>query len=209
MDFDIEALLDQAEQPEKLVPICLRGDLRAEWEELERQLQEARRSPRSSMADDGGRAVAEQMAELEKRMQSATVTLRLRALPRREWKKLIEAHPPQSDADKRVGVSQATFYDALIARCLVEPEITAEQLARMLDVITSGQYDQLAEAAWGLNRRDVDVPFSPTASRITRNSDETSRQQSGSAFPTSGGAAGSRSKSPSTRTTRKGGSSGR
>lgn len=208
MDFDIEALLDQAEQPEKTLQLCLRGDLRAQWEELEHQFQEARRQPRESLADDGGQAIAEQMAELEERMRSSTVTLRLRALPRREWKKLIEAHPPTTDVDKKIGINSGTFYDDLIAKCLVEPEMTGDQLARMLDVITSGQYDQLTESAWALNRRDVDVPFSLTASRITRNSDGTSRRQSDSASPTSGGAAGNRSKSRSTRTTKRGELSG-
>jgi hypothetical protein len=31
-------------------------------------------------------------------------------------------------------------------------------------VLSSGQYDALASAAWAANRRDADVPFSPAVS---------------------------------------------
>lgn len=204
-DFDIEALLDQAAQPEQSLTLCLRGDLRAEWEALERQFGEVRKRPRESLADDGGASIAAEMKQLEEQMRSSIVAIRLRALPRREWKKLIEAHPPKTDTDKKIGLDQASFYDALIAKCLISPELSSEQLTKMLDVITSGQYDELAEAAWALNRRDVQVPFSPTASRITQNSDETSRRRSDSASASAGSKAGNRRKSPSTSTTKKAG----
>lgn len=173
---DLDALLGAARLPESTVPLCLRGDLQAEWETLERQLAEAKqRGDRRLVGSPEEAALARQLRDLEAQMQDSTITLRLRALPRREFMKLVEKHPARKDnqVDRMVGVNQATFYDALIGACIVEPEIDEERLTRLLDALTDAQFNKLANTAWELNRSDVSVPFSRTASRITTNSDET------------------------------------
>lgn len=219
---DFDALLDEAELPERTVNVCLRGKLRGEWELLSEQLSEARQRPRESMSDDGGRAIAEQMAELEERMREGTVGVRLRALPeekgvpgRTRFNRLLAEHPPRKEnrLDATLGLNKDTFFDALIPMSVVD--VTANDgdvfepddkwVVRMLSRITAKQWDDLANAAFMLNGGGVDVPFSPTASRITQDSAETSRRRSGSASASGGGTAGSRRKSPSTRTTKKAG----
>jgi hypothetical protein len=71
-----------------------------------------------------------------------------------------------------------------VRRCLVDPVLTAEQWRTLLGdpddvrakliaegkadevrdgVLTDRQFGAMSDAAWSLNRRDVDVPFSSAA----------------------------------------------
>ncbi|OQO89932.1 hypothetical protein B1813_19015 [Saccharomonospora piscinae] len=173
---DVAALLESAKLPEATVQLCLRGDLQAEWETLERKLSEAKqRGDRRLTGSAEEAALARQMRELEQQMESSTLTVLLRALPRKPWRKLVESHPPRkgNDADRMLGLDSSTFFDDLVAQCIVEPVLDAGQLEALLDKLTDAQFGKLSDAAWGLNRRDVNVPFSRTASRITTNSDGT------------------------------------
>lgn len=218
---DFDALLDESELPERTVHVCLQGKLRGEWELLNEQLQEARQRDRQSLSDDGGRAIAEQMAALEERMRAATVGVRLRALPdaedgtpgRTRFNRLLAEHPPRKEnrLDASLGLNKDTFFDALIPLSVVDVTAhdgdvhvpDAKWVTRMLGKITAKQWDDLANAAFVLNGGGVYVPFSPTASRITQDSAETSRRRSGSASASSGGTAGKPKKSRSTSTTKK------
>lgn len=172
---ELDALLQSARQPETTVPLCLRGDLQADWEELDKQLAEVRSQGTSKLAETASAeavALAERIRALEAQMAEATIQMRFRALPRRPWMALIEAHPGREghEFDKMTGLNQDTFYDALIAASVVAPEFTPEQLTALLDMVTAAQFDTLSTAVWNLNRRDVSVPFSFTASQITTSS---------------------------------------
>lgn len=181
--------LAAARPAERTVPLCLRGDLVAEFEDLDRQLEQARRSAGDSLAAGSDVVVISQQLEaLRAQMQAATKTFRLRALPRRQWRELVAAHPPRRDDNGKplesdtIGVNADSYFDAVIRASVVEPKLTGEQWTRLLDeVLSDRQFDQLADAAWGLNRRDVEVPFSRAASRILQTSDAESRRQNDSA----------------------------
>jgi hypothetical protein len=93
---DIDDLLAAARLPETTVPVCLRGDLAAEVEELERQLATQEAIPRVSIADGGqARATAERIAELQAEMDKFTRQFRLRAMDRHRWTAFILKHPPR------------------------------------------------------------------------------------------------------------------
>ncbi|MEU4782841.1 hypothetical protein [Micromonospora sp. NPDC023633] len=175
---DFTTLLAAAKLPERTVPICLRGDLVAEFEDLERQLEDELRTPAVSLEGDGSGAIADRMEALRAEMQAHTYPFRLRAMARPAWRAFVAAHPPRKDdagevdeRDRIIGVNIETFYPALVRASVVDPQLDDAQWARLLDeVLTDRQFDELANAAWGLNRREVDVPFSPAASRMTRGS---------------------------------------
>lgn len=195
---ELDALLDSARMPEATVDLCLRGDLQAEWETLDRQLAEAKNAAGRTLAgtsDEG--ELSRRILDLEDEMSRATVTLRLRGLPRAEFRELSAKHPPRKDnqADRVLQVNQETFFDALIGACLVEPELDEQRLSSLLDKITDAQFDKLANAAWSLNRKDVETPFSRNVSRSNTSSGGTSKPRSGSGSPRSGSAGGSRKKS--------------
>lgn len=173
---ELDALLDAARLPEATVDICLRGDLVAEWEQAEKQLRDAHNGSARTLA--GGSVeeaeLAKRVRELEEEMRGSTISVKLRAMRRPDWAKLVADHPPRkgNDGDKQLQINQETFYDALIAASIVEPALDAERTQRFLDALSDAQFDKLAARAWILNRKDVDVPFSQIASRITETSGE-------------------------------------
>lgn len=172
---DVAALLADARRPERTVALCLRGDLQAEVEELERQLEEAAEAPGDKLSDGGAaRALAEQIEAMRTEMKGSTVTFRLRALSRKAFADLVAKHPPAAGDEKgqSLGYDADSFFPALVAASAVEPELTGAQWDALLDdTLTSRQFGDLADAAMALNRRPVDVPFSFAASRTLRASE--------------------------------------
>lgn len=165
--------LAAAKLPEKTVPICLRGDLQAEFEELERQLSEAEKKAGDSLAGSGARAIAQKIEALREQMLEHTVEFRLRAMPRPKWKAFVAEHPPRKaedgsvdERDKWMGINTDTFFDVLVRASIVDPQLDDDDWATLDANLTDRQFDQLSDAAWGLNRREVDVPFSRAASKI-------------------------------------------
>ncbi|MEU8371223.1 hypothetical protein [Micromonospora tulbaghiae] len=175
---DFKTLLAGAKLPERTVPICLRGDLTAEFEELEQQLDDALRVPASSLEGDGSAAIAERIEALRAQMQAHTYRFRLRAMPHPAWRAFCAEHPPREDdegkvdeRDRLIGVNTETFYEALVRRSVVDPQLDDAEWQTLLGgALTDRQFTELAETAWALNRREVDIPFSPAASRMTRGS---------------------------------------
>lgn len=177
---DVEALIRSAQLPQDSVPVCMRADLVAEHERLERELDKAKRQPRDSLAAGGTeRQLAEQIQALEAEMEESTVEFKLRAMPRPTWKEFVAAHPPRKDdtgkvdeRDAYIGVNSDTFFPAIVRRCTIAPELSDELWTLLLDEkLTDRQFDQLANKAWALNRSEVDVPFSRAASRTLETSE--------------------------------------
>lgn len=167
-EVDVAALIRDATLPERTVAVCLAGDLVAQYEDLQRRLPTA--AAEDSLASPAV-AVRAQLRELQAQMAGHTVTFRLRALPRRQFRELMAAHPPrrdeqgQRDQQDYLGVNHDTFFDALIRQSLVEPVLDEQTLTLLLEQrLTDRQYEDLTDAVWLVNRSKVDVPFSPAAS---------------------------------------------
>src|SRR5215467_1523162 len=175
---DIDALIDAAQPAQQSIALCLRGDLVSRFEELERRLEDAQRDDRGDSLASGSTATAiiAEQDDLRERMRSSTVTVVLRAMPRKEFRKLVDAHPPKVDEDgkidpddARAGVNTDTIWDPLIRACWSTPVISKARMTLLLDEkLTNRQYEQLALLAMNVNQDDVDVPFSFAASRLRR-----------------------------------------
>lgn len=198
-DVDIKALLRSSRRAERSVPICLRGDLVAQFEELDRQLAEAATRSAAKPNDTRlanpavaeGQRLAEAMLALQDQMRSSTVMFRLRALAPKRWQELTAEHPPRKGDDGKVheedqtGVNMATFFEPLLRESVVDPVLDDDDWVLLYGRdepdpndpdaghhgLSDAQFDLLSGAAWSLNRRVVDVPFSSAASRILRNSE--------------------------------------
>lgn len=168
-DIDITAELDQAQPQGKTVPICLRGELVEEFERLDGELQEmARVETTAPSLSSGGRKreLAEKVEALRQEMLAKSVPFRLQAIGRKAWNKLNDSHPPRegNDSDRMRGFNDETFFPALIRATVVSPTLSADQWTKLLDVqLSPGQFETLAGAAWDLNRRGADIPFSRVA----------------------------------------------
>jgi hypothetical protein len=176
MSEDLAGWLDEAKPAETSVQVCLRGDLLADFTRLEEQLAELDRpgnETAASLAGDGRARLAEEIEAVRQQMLAASREFKLRALPRRRWTALVAEHAPRegNEVDAARGVNISTFLAAIIRECTYDPALTAAQWDRLLDdVFNDAQFDELANAAWTVNRRTVDVPFSRAASRIRSNS---------------------------------------
>lgn len=165
--MDIEQIIAGAKRPETTVPLCMRGDLQAVWEQLDRDFDAADKSITEEVTSGGSPIqavkIAQQMAEVEREMRDSTVIFTLRGMPRPVWKELAEAHPPIEGVDEGE-VNEEGFVTAMISKSCVDPTMSTDQAARLRDQITDGQWQELATAAWQLNKSMIGVPFSLAAS---------------------------------------------
>lgn len=171
---DVASILAAARRAEKTVELCLRGDLVAEVEDLERQLRDASAPTDRLIGNAEGRKIARQIEDLQREMRDHTIVLRLRALSRREFQQFVAEHPPRkgNEEDERAGVNVETYFDDLIKVCTVEPELTDEQWETLFDAVNTRQWNDLRSAAIDLNTDRVSVPFSAAASLLIRFSGE-------------------------------------
>lgn len=175
---NVKDLIKGAKLPERSVMICMDTGMTAELEVLERKLADVDRTPGAdSLAGDPRRPIAEAIKAIEAQMREHSIEFRFRALPRMRFTKLITEHPPREGnrGDAMLGANEDTLFAALVRECTVAPELDAEDWDNLLGaegVLSSAQFDLLSNTAWAVNRRDVDVPFSPNASRILQTSED-------------------------------------
>ncbi|MGH3010180.1 MAG: hypothetical protein ACRDLM_12350, partial [Gaiellaceae bacterium] len=170
---DIETLIAAAKPAEQSVTLCLRGDLNVKIEDLERELEAAKGWKPGSLADtDPARELAEQIEATREEMREHSHVFKFRAVAPKAWSDLLALHPPRKDNDADGLFNLQTFPSAVIAACAIEPEMTAEQLDRLAAVLNQGQYDDLFMAAWRVNTRATDIPFSGAAYAILHNTEQ-------------------------------------
>lgn len=173
--------LKAARLPEDSVPVCLRGDLAADFEAAERDLKRAQES-RSDSLEEGVGPIIDRLDALRADMLEHTEDFRIRALPKPAFRALVAAHPPRRavkddgsegdlDAgDVNMGVNRETFFEALLRVSVISPELDEGDWTDLFEVLTDRQFGDLTDAAWFLNRGEIDVPFSRAASLAKRNS---------------------------------------
>lgn len=178
----VSDLISQVKRPEKTTQVCLAGDLAAEHEGLERDLQLASEQPSEgggSLA--GGKnplatELAKQIMALREKMREHTVVFRFRGLPRRQYSDITVKCAPTPEAKAEgADVDWEAFSVELVAACAIEPPMTVEEAGDLADVLTQAQWDSLVNAAFAVNKRDVDLPFSYVASAILQTSKRNSK----------------------------------
>lgn len=166
---DIEEILGSIKLPERVYPLCLRADLRGEWEELNRRLRQAELDAAGSLAGGSNGDLAGQVRALEEEMAAHTVQIKLRALRRKEWSDLVAKHPPRPNTDDR-DTNAETFGVAVLAACSFDPVMNEDQAGRLVDSMTNGQWSDLSTVLSNLNNGSVEVPKSRLASEILQGS---------------------------------------
>jgi hypothetical protein len=166
---DISAILAAARPSETTVLLCLRGDLVAEHEQLATELAEVVKTDpgeEASLAGSTTGVLAARIRDLESQIREDRVEFRFRALPRARFVALKAKHT-RGDDDLELN----PFFTELLAASLTSPAATVDEVQRLANTVSAGQWDQLTGAAWRVNTGGVDVPFSRTASVILRTED--------------------------------------
>ena len=197
---DIDAWLSNGKRPEADVPICLVGDLAAQYQAKAEELVEAAADPGRSIEDTRALELGRELEALREKMEGATRTFHLRAMAPDDYLDLQVKHPPRdgNEVDQRLGCNRATFLPALVKACTVDPVLTDEQWEALLGKLSSRQWDELWVTAQQLNREDVRPPKSLGISEPMPTSDVKSKPRGRSGSRSSGSAAGSRKRSTST-----------
>jgi hypothetical protein len=179
-EFSIDDVFADARLPTRSVPLCLRGDLIAEWQDLDRRFKQAEQAADEDTLASKNSAEAielsKQMEDLEEQMRAATRTFRLQGLPGSEWRDLLNAHPPREgdEKDAQVEFNRKTFGVAALAACCVMPKMTVAQAEKLIDgPLTDGQWNTLFAQVYQMHTGTVDVPFSFAASAIRAASEPT------------------------------------
>lgn len=169
-----------AKRPQKTVNLCLRGDLQADHERLEAELERLITAPASDRLNDPTvaqrRQVAEQIQALAAQMADDTVTVTVRGMPGNRWDTFRGQHParPGVKEDEPLGVNLRTFIPALLRTATIDPELDDDDWDQFLgnddkgvdSILTSRQIGDWYLAALLVNRGEVDVPFSLIASAV-------------------------------------------
>lgn len=170
--------LAAAKLPERSLQVCLRGDLAAEFDDLERKLRDARNAETSGRKRVGTKSESlqyvEQIEAVRAQMAAEMVDVRIRALPRNEWVALCKEHPPRedNDGDRAMGGNLETLMPVAIRRCIVEPEMDDADWEQFQAVLSSGDFDRLLNVTFDVNRSGVDVPKSRLASLVMAERDD-------------------------------------
>jgi hypothetical protein len=169
------AMLAEAKLPERTVQVCLRGDLVAEHEKLNAELELIEKKAVDTLAGNGGAELAERIAALESEMRDNAYPFVVRAMPTARYRAFKADFPVRvgegGEVDKRDEVfdfNADTGFEPLLRLSLVDPDLDDGQWAQLMGTLTERQFEDLAGAAWMLNRGEIDVPFSRAASRLNR-----------------------------------------
>ena len=163
-----------ASRPTITVSLCLAGELVEEHARLEQLLEDA--APATSVGEvSPKRGIAEQIVALQEQMKEATVDFHLRALPSRQWGVLF-ADQPQRKEDESAQDWEPRWFGwqaAMVSATCVDPEMNADQLAELVDLLHYRAWVELATKAYVLNMGEIDLPNSEAASALTRDSEQT------------------------------------
>jgi hypothetical protein len=176
---NFKAMMAEARLPERTVDVCLRGDLVADFQALEAELDAARIAAGDSL-DAGTEAdgIIERMEAVKALMRESTYPVRLRAMRGPDFRALFAQHPPRRNdageidaAERGFDFNVDTFFEPLLRACLVDPEIVSkDDWDSFVGGITDYQFNELAITCLSLNRGKVDIPFSLAASQMKRTS---------------------------------------
>lgn len=172
--------LKNARLHERLVAVCLRGDLWAEAERLDLALRAIEKDETDDrfVGNPEAKRLADALTVVRDQMTAETEQFVLRALPTIEFNLLIANHPPRKDneGDANSGFDRDGFFHNLTRRCIVSPELDDDMWAELLAVMSDRQWDELTTGAWMANKAEVSIPFSSAASRVLNSGSESKRQ---------------------------------
>lgn len=170
------------------VSICLAAQLVGEYEKLENQLQEALRTPATSLKGTGSAAIAQRLDEVRTLMLAHTHDFAFEDPGRTKYGEVLAANGPRegNTVEQQQGYAE-TFLPALVQACVVSPKISDEDLLTMFGwepgtkgdddpgeegVLSAAQRTVLVDKAWEVARRDVNVPFSRVALLLLQTSSD-------------------------------------
>lgn len=141
-------------RPFQDVPLCADAEAVRELEQLRGSL---------PLSEEQQETHAEALEEVKAQVASATMVVRVEALPAHEYRDLKDAHRPQDkEARKRGDEWTDAFRPALVAACLTEDgPLKPDDVPGFWegDEVTLVERERLFLACWSLNEQVPDLGF--------------------------------------------------
>lgn len=170
--LSLDEILNGRKAAQGSVPICMRLDVMADIEELERQitrLSQDNDDPRMAAGNEESAAeLADRIRELEAEAQRYTIDLRLQAIDRDEWHQKVDQFTERDDDAGTAKMDLAALVTDIFPKSLVSPEMSPGQRDDFLAKLSEAQWESVMQKIFDLNRRTVTVGKSLTASFVTR-----------------------------------------
>lgn len=167
----VAQILEMARFPEKRASVCLRADLQARHDELVEELgtlvyadgtlrEEAEGSLGEQSAKTRAIAVDQELQSVAAEMRQSMWRPLFRGISSDELAVFNKEYGP-----KKQGDSMVEYHNRLIERCMVEPEITLDEVRKLRTTLTHKAFNAIVEAVAAVNvGLGVDVPKSPSFS---------------------------------------------
>lgn len=107
------------------------------------------------------RAAAEEYDAFVAEAAERAVVVRLRQLPRKEWRAVRDQHPERdgNEGDARVGFNVDTIGETLVPAAMVEPTFESHaDTEAFLDALSQADFERLTVTAHALNAQTVADP---------------------------------------------------
>jgi hypothetical protein len=163
----------RASLPTTTLSLCLAGELADELEQLERQLAETPKA--ANLGDDSRRLLVEQIEAKRNEMREATVDFKLRSMNARMFQTFWTSMPTRNDDETQSDWNERIFpwECELVARTVIDPVMTADEVAELVDLLNLHSWNLLAQACMNQHNKAVDLPNSDAASELTETSEQT------------------------------------
>ncbi len=162
---DIAEVRKRRRPPTRSVALCLDQDLIRRRDDLRRRLDRQKALDERTNARDLAPDIERELDEVEEQIREATVTFTFRALPRVEWRRLVEAHPPTpDDVEAGLDFDPETIVAPLLAAAAVEPEMDLSDAEAIVDEWSEAEVTALFAAAFTVQREIRDIPLPSTGS---------------------------------------------
>lgn len=161
-DFDLDSWIEQASRPRREVTIYRDWSLLAEYDRL---VAEGEKPGDDEAMGDAG--IEERIADVLERMEASKLVFTVEALTREERKELAEEAPVKMvagpDGKEREKVDEVALGDMTVAKAILNPQVTAEQIKAMRVKLGDGPMNSLYQAVAELNTAGQKLPPVPSS----------------------------------------------
>ncbi len=206
-----------AKRERRVHKINLRGDLVAEIERLEDELEQIQEQSRNRIASGSARLhqapadeteareKAQRILDLRQEMEGDWLELTLEHQGFDAWQQFKLTHPATEDSeqDKVTGLDFTALVREFMPKCVVEPVLDDEDWAGLFATCAPGDLRDLGGIAYGLHERSLDVPLSRLAFATIARTNVDSEPPAPGASVNGASTAGPQPSSTSTTTTEK------
>lgn len=165
--FDVDAWLDGYQPATETVTIYQRADLRARYTVLEAALAQVGTQPDDTMETRARELLAE-IGQVSSEMEASAKSFTVRGCGYERWVELMVAHPPtDEEREQRPNEPVGEAFQAhATASCVVEPELTPDQVRKLRTKLRLEDFDRLWRAVVATSEGPVEVGKSGLATAV-------------------------------------------